>query len=415
MINYGLKLWSNNINYFKKASQLFHSKLFDYIELYIVPNSYKNNISQLEKLNIPFIIHAPHDKHGLNFAVKEKQKNNCILLAEAIEFANKLKAKYIIVHPGINGDIREVTRQLRLIKDKRLVIENLPYYGLNKKGICHAATEEEIKYLLSETETGFCLDVGHAIHSANAQKIDPWKYLKKLLEFSPKLFHLSDGDYSGKYDQHEHFGNGTFPIKDIFAVLPTNALVTIETKKNSKLNLNDFVRDIRFLKELYYGDDILLRLVCRKDSHDLWQWRNNPKIFRWCLNKKKIKLEDHKKWFEKKIKDRNVTIYIVENEKKEKIGQVRLEKTKKRQAYININLNPHFLKKGFGSKIIGKATEFFVKNNPEIKEVLAEILDNNILSKKAFQKAGYIFSHKITKNKQLLTVFKFKKNGTNYR
>jgi RimJ/RimL family protein N-acetyltransferase len=130
-------------------------------------------------------------------------------------------------------------------------------------------------------------------------------------------------------------------------------------------------------------------------------------VRKWCLNKQKIKYQNHKKWFEKKINDKNIIMYIVENEKKEKIGQVRLEKSKEKSFNINLNLNPSFFGKGYGNIIIKKVTKLLIRDNLEVREIIAEILDKNVVSQKAFEKAGYFFSHKILKNKQTLSIFKF--------
>ena len=56
----GLKLWNiNDSCYYREAVNLYKKGVFDYIELYIVPD----NLSLIDKwkmLNIPFDIHAPH-------------------------------------------------------------------------------------------------------------------------------------------------------------------------------------------------------------------------------------------------------------------------------------------------------------------------------------------------------------------
>ncbi len=404
----GLKLWSKNKNYTNEAVKLFKDSIYDYIELYTVPGSYKKYINIWSDLKIPFIIHAPYFKHRLNLAKKEYGKKNLQLIKEAQQFADKLNTDKIIVHPGIGGDIKETSRQIKIISDSRIIIENMPYFALVQGLICNGAVIDEIKYILTHNKIGFCLDIGHAICSANAQKIKPEDYLKKLIQLRPIMYHLTDGDHAGKYDRHDHLGKGNFPLKDILNMLPANAQVTIETKKDSIEDLNDFVKDVAILKKLSNSNKIYLRRVNKKDCYDLWKWRNHPQVRKWCLNSQKVKLGDHEKWFENKIRDKRVRIYIAENQKGEKIGQVRLEKNKKRSTYININLNPQFFRKGYGSKIIKEATGLFLKENSKIKEMLAEIFDQNIISQKAFRKAGYVFSDNFFKYKQKIVVFKFK-------
>jgi len=246
----GLKLWSENKNYINEAIKLFEIGIYDYIELYVVPNSYKKHINIWSDLKTPFIIHAPHFKHELNLAKKEYEKRNLELIKETQQFANKLDADKIIVHPGINGDIKETSRQIKMINDSRILIENMPHFSLIPDLNCNGAFIKEIKYILNYNKVGFCLDIGHGIYAANAQKINPLDYLKKLIQLKPKMYHLTDGDYNGRYDFHLHFKKGNFPTRDIVDMLPADALITVETKKDDQDNLDDFVRDIKILKSL---------------------------------------------------------------------------------------------------------------------------------------------------------------------
>ena len=59
----GLKLWSINTDYYyDEAIRLYNDGIFDYIELYVVPNS-TETIDKWKKINIPFSLHAPHFLH----------------------------------------------------------------------------------------------------------------------------------------------------------------------------------------------------------------------------------------------------------------------------------------------------------------------------------------------------------------
>ena len=132
---FGLKLWSENLGYIPEAVKLFKEGLYQYIELYSVPGTYKDTINEWKKLDIPFIIHAPHYQHGLNLSVKSKRNENSTLVKETLLFADELDARYIILHPGVNGDINETIRQIKRINDQRILIENKPYLGIGKESL----------------------------------------------------------------------------------------------------------------------------------------------------------------------------------------------------------------------------------------------------------------------------------------
>ncbi len=208
-------------------------------------------------MDIPFIIHAPHFREGVNLAVADSEKNNVILISEAQRFADKLRSPYIIIHPGIAGHIEETAIQINKINEKRFLIENKPYYALDDGLICNGASFEDIKYLKDETGAGFCFDFGHAICAANAFNKDVKEYLQGFMNLFPVMYHLSDGDHNGVYDKHEHIGKGSFDIRSILETVPDNSMVTVETKKDSKEYLSDFIVDIDRLKNLAKeGDSI---------------------------------------------------------------------------------------------------------------------------------------------------------------
>lgn len=250
MYNFGLKLWSTNNFYIKEAERLYKDNIYQYIELYTVPNSYKDFIGLWKYLDIPYIIHAPHSLGGLNISKKEKRKENLKIIEEVIKFADNLKAKIVIFHPGIDGDINETILQINNIKDKRIIIENKPYFGLADNLICIGNSPSEIQFIMNNTNAGFCLDIGHAICSANTQKLEALNYLNEFINLKPDLYHLTDGNYNGFYDEHKNIGDGDFPIKKLLSLLPSNSFITIETIKKSKDNLDDFCHDIENLKKL---------------------------------------------------------------------------------------------------------------------------------------------------------------------
>ena len=245
----GLKLWSTNENYVSSALNLYQKNLFDYIELYIKPNSLDKYIKLWVDIKIPFIIHAPHYGDNLNFSIPESFENNKKMANESIEFANKLNAKYIIFHPGVNGEIEETIAQINKISEKRIIIENKPYLGL-KNEKCLGHSPEDIKLIQQETNAGFCLDIGHAICSANSKMVDPIEYIEKFIDLNPSMYHLTDGNYKSQYDSHLHFGEGDYPIKKILKLIKNDSTITNEAKKNSSENLDDFKKDMEYLKKI---------------------------------------------------------------------------------------------------------------------------------------------------------------------
>lgn len=252
-LNLGLKLWNTNQNYIKSAKELYEKNIYDYIELYITPNSIEflpmwQELRQ--KTGIKFAIHAPHYSSGFDFSSKKKEKSNLIHIALVKEYAKALDAIYCIFHPGIGGDVKESIRQMKMV-DFDFLLENKPFIvplEKDKNGFCVGASFEEIRLILDEVKCGFCLDVGHCACSANYQKIDIYDYIKKLNTLKPKAYHISDNDKNSVYDAHYHFGDGSFDFDKILSIIDTTKPIAIETIKDSKENLDDFYMDCKFLK-----------------------------------------------------------------------------------------------------------------------------------------------------------------------
>ena len=249
----GLKLWNINIDdYYNEAKHLFDEKVYDYIELYIVPNN-QTKIPKWKELNIPFDIHAAHSAYGVNLSNKNLEKENFSRYLEAKEYADALNASVIIFHGGINGDYKETARQILNFNDSRILIENKPYRPLkmSKNDKCIGSTYEEIEYIINTAKCGFCLDIGHAVCSANSHKIDPYSYIKTFTRLLPKRVHLSDLYIDSTLDQHLNYGNGNLDFNKVLDIIPKNVSITIETNKKSKHNLEDYKADVSFLKKMY--------------------------------------------------------------------------------------------------------------------------------------------------------------------
>ena len=287
----GLKLWSINTDfYLKEAVKLYENGIFDYIELYVVPESLET-LSAWKKLNIPFIIHNSHFAQGFNLAKSEKAQRNREIYEQTKHFADELNAKYIIFHGGIDGNIEETAKQLASFKEQRALIENKPYVALpNRMGgeFCRGYSVDEIKTVMEVANCGFCFDFGHAICAANSMYdmnyLSPqpypsggegavnypplegvseslisgkglsrhefiYSYLETFLPMNPNMFHLTDiNDITSPYDSHPHLGTGQLDFKRIFDMIPYDSYITFETVKNSKENLNDFVEDMKWLR-----------------------------------------------------------------------------------------------------------------------------------------------------------------------
>lgn len=250
----GLKLWSSNAFYIEPAIALFDDGVFEYIELYVVPGTEKDYLHQWQNIKIPFLLHAAHSYHGLNFSVREFESRNRDLIKEVESFRKALCPAHVIFHPGIQGSLEESLRQMRTFANEfqnlfdLVVIENKPKIGL-KGETCIGASPEEVKNILKETTFGFCFDIGHAICYSAWKHTEYKRIIDQFLELEPKVFHLSDGKMNSQTDIHLNFNCGDFKLNEIIPKIPAGVHVSIETHKKSKSNLDDFLKDIAYFRQ----------------------------------------------------------------------------------------------------------------------------------------------------------------------
>lgn len=246
----GLKLWSKNIEVLSQVRVMYERSVFDYIELYIEPETMEDYGVLWHDLKIDMIIHAPHFGHGFNLADEGLSGCNFKVFQEVAHFADLLKADTIIVHGGNGGAKRETIRQLKTLKDSRLLIENKPNMGLNGKE-CIGYLPEDIAEIVDECGlSGFVLDFNHAVCAANSLVLSPDVVLKSFLSLSPVMFHLSDGTLDMIHDVHLNFGKGNFDLSKLIAMIPAGKKITFETPRSPERGFQDFADDVQFLEAL---------------------------------------------------------------------------------------------------------------------------------------------------------------------
>lgn len=251
MLKLGLKLGSKDTRYTDEILQYYEQGLFQYIELFTLSETYGDTISYWKKFDIPFGIHAPHSAAGLNLANVSNRKSNETKIAEAVRFADELKAKYVIFHSGTNGMPGEVVSQLKPFADERFLIENKPIRGLDGSA-CVGSVYGDLRLIIDGIGNGcgFCLDFGHAICAANTLKKEPLAFIEELRKLNPRVYHLTDGEYKSELDSHQHYGCGTFPLKKLVSFVPDCGMITNEAKRNVSENLSEFKEDSDFLRKL---------------------------------------------------------------------------------------------------------------------------------------------------------------------
>ena len=245
-IKFGLKLWSTNIELIDQATHLIDEKIFDYIELFVILDT------QIEPfiIDVPYIIHIPHEKFGVNIGDASKKEYNLQKIDESITWANRLNARYLILHAGY-GSIEDAKDVLREIADDRLLIENMPKVGLNDE-LLIGYSPAQIEELIGDNDAGLCLDLNHAAKAAVSLGVDYRGYVRDFSVFDPKMFHISDGTLDNEKDEHLNIGEGDYDFDYLLHCVLGSAsgLVTVETPRVYQDSLGEDLRNVLVLKDI---------------------------------------------------------------------------------------------------------------------------------------------------------------------
>ena len=127
--------------------------------------------------------------------------------------------------------------------------------------------------------------------------------------------------------------------------------------------------------------------MSKNDLDETLSWRNDKFTRKVSLNPKKIKIENHKKWFER-INTKTDNLILICYQNKKKVGIVRYQKSRSNAYFVSININPKFRGKGIGVKLLKLSqNKKNIKNS--FSKLYARIKKQNLRSIKIFSEAGY--------------------------
>lgn len=197
--------------------------------------------------NIKIIIHCKHQLFGINPADKTKEKENLEELKKGQEIANITKAEKIIFHPGFieneNCSKEQAIKIVKELKDKRIIIENLP--KMNNLGkFC--TTPEETKEFMDKTEKELCFDLNHAISAAFQNNLDPYSYIKDFLDLKPRHYHLG-GQTLPNNATHIALTESNIDLNKIISLLPEESEISLEVTQD----ITKTEEDIKLFRKIW--------------------------------------------------------------------------------------------------------------------------------------------------------------------
>ncbi len=130
-----------------------------------------------------------------------------------------------------------------------------------------------------------------------------------------------------------------------------------------------------------------LRKASIEDCELLFRWVNDPDVRSSAFHSDWIGIEEHKKWFNDKLKDSNCIQFVAVDQFNRAIGQVRFD-IKNKEAEIDVSVNKDHRGHGLGACVIRKGIDAVVQLY-NIRLYNAHIKYDNQSSIRSFEQAGF--------------------------
>ena len=136
------------------------------------------------------------------------------------------------------------------------------------------------------------------------------------------------------------------------------------------------------------------REVTEDDIDVLFEWANDPVTRLNSFSEEKIDYANHIEWVNYKLNCSECVFLIFENAQNQKIGFVRFDKEFKNNWIISINIASFHRGKGYSVELLRRGVSYFISVRGH-KLIKAFIKKENIASKKAFERVGFIVQEEI--------------------
>lgn len=135
------------------------------------------------------------------------------------------------------------------------------------------------------------------------------------------------------------------------------------------------------------------------DLNLVFSLSNDPLVRANSFNQNKIDYEEHCKWFEKSITDKNKLFFLVFTDESEKdfVGQIRFNRASatSTECVISLSITESFRGKHIAHEFLELGIEELKKYWYVVNTVVAEVKDENAASNRLFLKEGFRLVSKV--------------------
>lgn len=142
------------------------------------------------------------------------------------------------------------------------------------------------------------------------------------------------------------------------------------------------------MSENYY-----YRYATWDDVDMIFNWANEKAVRENSFCSDDIKYEEHLKWYEGILSDKEHNIQLILMLDDTPVGQCRF-RVEGEDALISLSVDKNYRGTGAGNALMSKACEWVKANRPDIKKIEGDIKSSNVSSMKAVMNAGFIETYR---------------------
>ena len=133
-----------------------------------------------------------------------------------------------------------------------------------------------------------------------------------------------------------------------------------------------------------------IRRATAADAQQYFDWANESSIRANSYSAQPIAWETHIRWFNQKLSDSSVYLYLFLNEEGEPAGQIRFD-VNQSEAVMSYAIGEAHRGKGYGRQIMVEGMEHLAADYPPRPlTIVGYVKNTNIASKTIFNKLGFI-------------------------
>jgi pseudaminic acid cytidylyltransferase len=254
-------------------------------------------------------------------------------------------------------------------------------------------------YVISVTT--FSFPIQRAIKVNSRDEVEPFfpECIPSRSQDLEEAFHDAGQFYWGKAESYLHdvsfFDSTSSPL-----IIPRQFVQDIDTIEDWKFAEYMFIsiqcsnRASSDNKTSMKKRNICIRPAIADDCQDIFDMISDPEVRNATFKQNMITLDEHRTWFQAALKSPDRLLFIIEDNSNYTLGMLRFD-IQKTHADVSIVLNKDSRGHGYGPQSLHQGCDT-VYQSTKIANYRAYVRSDNIPSRKAFSKAGFVYSDTTT-------------------